>query len=111
MQESLQHIKKNNISKHILWLLIGISGLCGLGWVINTIDPAQTGALVLFFCILFVTVYGFIFFLTRKKERALLWTIGIVLFFLLRFFGLREWLYPVLLIACLISLEILFQKR
>jgi hypothetical protein len=92
-------------------LLLGICGLCLLGWFINTFQPENIYFLVLFFVIIGLTTFFSSLFLFKIVRRAILVTLGVVVLLLLRMVGLRDLWYPVLLIPCLISLEILFQKR
>ena len=94
-----------------MWLIVGISGLCLLGWFVNTFQPENILLLVLFFVIIAATVFFSSLFLFKIVRRAVLVTLGVVVWLILRLFGLREFWYPLLLIPCLISLEILFQKR
>lgn len=94
-----------------MWLIFGISGLCLLGWFVNTFQPENFLLLVLFFVIIALTTFFFSLFLFKIVRRAVLLTLGVVVWLLLRLFDLRDLWYPLLLIPCLISLEILFQKR
>jgi hypothetical protein len=97
--------------RNILWLILGMCGLSVLGWFINTIPPENILLLVFFFVIIAATTFFSSLFLFKIVRRAVLVTIGVVVWFGLRLLGLRELWYPLLLIPCLISLEILFQKR
>ncbi|MCX6791783.1 MAG: hypothetical protein NT149_01980 [Candidatus Gottesmanbacteria bacterium] len=97
--------------RNILWLILGICGLSVLGWLVNTFPPENIPLLILFFVIIAGTVFFSSLFLFKIVRRAVLMTIGVVVWFTLRLLGLRELWYPLLLIPCLISLEILFQKR
>jgi hypothetical protein len=97
--------------RNILWLIFGICGLSLLGWFVNTFQPENIQLLILFFIIIGITVFFTSLFLFKIVRRAILVTLGIVVWLALRLFGLRELWYPLLLIPCLISLEILFNKR
>ena len=94
-----------------MWLILGICGLSVLGWFVNTYQPENILLLVLFFAIIAATVFFYSLFLLKIVRRAVLVTLFVVVWLLLHLFGLREPWYPLLLIPCLISLEILFQKR
>ncbi len=98
-------------TRHIWHLIAGISGLSLLGWFVNTFPPENILLLVLFFVIIAITVFFSSLFMLKIVRRAVLVTLGVVIWLTLRLFGLRELWYPLLLIPCLISLEILFQKR
>lgn len=97
--------------RDIRWLLVGISGLSALGWLINSQNPENPVALILFFLILFVTFFSLTQILTNIVRRSLLVGGGVVGFMLLRLIGLREPWYALLLVAALVSLELSFQKR
>ena len=97
--------------RNVLWLILGICGLSVLGWFVNTFQPENILLLILFFIIIAAVTFFSSLFLFKIVRRAVLVTIGVVIWLLLRLLGLRDWYYPVLLIPCLISLEILFQKR
>lgn len=93
------------------WLIAALSGLSALGWLINTQEPDRPIIYFLFFSIIFCTTYSIAFFLTNIVRRSLIIASGVFGFFLLRFSGLREPIYIVLLASCLISLELYLQKR
>jgi hypothetical protein len=96
---------------NIPWLLAAISALSGLAWLMNTQNPQNSLYVGLFFFLLFATSYSVTFFLTNIVRRSILMGSGVFGFFLLRFFGLREPLYIILLASLLISLELYLQKR
>lgn len=93
------------------YLILGISGLSVLSWFIHTFRPENIYLLILFFLIIAATTLFSSLFLLKIVRRAVLVTLGVVVWLMLRLFGLRELWYPLLLIPCLISLEILFGKR
>jgi len=98
--------------RHNIWhLIVGISGLSVLGWFINSMTPDSIPTIALFMFILSVTVFFSSLFLLKIVRRAALVTLGVLVWLILRLLGLREFWYPLLLIPCLISLEMLFQKR
>lgn len=95
-----------------MWSLIaGISGLSLLGWFINTFTPDTVFKIAFFFFIIGATTFFCSLFIFKILRRAVLITLGVVVWLLLRMLGLRDWYYPVLLIPILISLEVLFQNR
>lgn len=91
--------------------MIGVCGLSGLGWLINTQDPDYLVPLGTFFLILFITAYSFGYFLTNIVRRSVLIGGGVFVFFLLRYLGLREPIYLILMIICLLSLELSFSNK
>lgn len=101
----------NKSNRNIWWLIVGISGLSVLGWFINTFTPDSMQMVALFFLIITVTAFFSSLFVFKIMRRAILVTLGILIWLLLRLMGLRDWYYPILLIPILISLEILLEKR
>jgi hypothetical protein len=97
--------------RDIKWLLLGITGICSLGWLTNTQDPNYLFSLITFFLILSITVYSITLFTTNIVRHGLLVGSGVLVLFILRLLGLRDWYYIMLLAVCLISLELYFQKR
>lgn len=95
-----------------VWLLVaGISELSALGWFINTYAPNSWVLISVLFLFLFAISYCFILFFLNNVRRAGLASLGIVLFFLLRFLNLREPFYLILLLASIISLELYLRKQ
>jgi len=97
--------------RNIWWLIVAVSGISSLAWFTNTYDPETPYGLVIFFGLLFITGMTFGLFVTSHMRRSLLFSIGIIVLFLLRLLNLREFFYPVLLLASLISLEVYLNKR
>lgn len=98
-------------SRNIWHVIIGVSGLSVLGWFVNTFAPDSVNRIAFFFFIVAITAFFSSLFVLKIVRRAVLVTLGIIIWLLLRLLGLRDWYYPILLIPVLISLEILFQKR
>jgi len=98
-------------TRNIWWLILGISGLSVLGWFINTFSPDSVQMITLFFVIIAATAFFSSLFVFKIVRRAVLVTMGVVVWLVLRLVGLRDWYYPILLIPILISLEILLEKR
>jgi hypothetical protein len=93
------------------WLVVGICGLCGIGWLINTLDPDYLLSLVLFFPLLLITLVSVMYFITNIVRRSLLIGGGVFVFFFLRFLGLRDWFYVVPLVVFLVFIELSYQNR
>ncbi len=93
------------------WLFIGIIGVSALGWFINSFSPDTIIIRGIFFAIIFATITSLSLYTLNNVRRSLLIGLGIPAFFLLRYLGLREPIYLILLIASLASLELFFQKR
>jgi len=93
------------------WLFIGVIGVSVLGWFTNTFSPKELFFRAIFFLIIFITTTSLFFYVLNNVRRALLVGIGVVSFLILRYVGLREVFYAILLLASLVSLEVFFQKR
>lgn len=111
MRQFLSHTHLQQTQHNVIWIIVGICSLSGLGWLINTLDPNYLQSLILFFTILFVTVFSITMFITNIVRRSVLLGSGVFVFFLLRFLGLREPVYIILLALSLVSLELYLQKR
>ena len=96
---------------NLWWLIAGISGLSGLGWFVNTFAPDQQLHRIAFFSIFLVSSFSLMQYILANMRQALLLSLGLTIFLLLRYLGLREMLYPLLLVACLISLELGLRRR
>ena len=99
------------VDHNYVWLVAGICGLSGIGWLVNTQDADQLHSQLLFFVTMATTACCISMFLLNNVRHSLFICVGVLGFFLLRYFGLRELLYPVLLLLCLFSLELSTQKR
>ena len=89
--------------------MLGLIGVSGTAWLINTYAPGQPVHLVVFFVAVFVSC--FFLFLLNNVRRSTLVSLGVVLYLILRYLNLRQSYYIVLLIASLASLEIALRKR
>lgn len=97
--------------RDITWLIVGISTICALGFLINTQNPDYVIPLVIFFLLLFIAAFSLTFYITNIVRRSILVGGGVFVFFLLRFLGLRDWYYVLLLGICLIFVELSSQNR
>lgn len=93
------------------FFLAGIIGLAATTWFINRFEPTGIRSLILFFLLLFLTSSGLLTYLFNNVRRGALGGIGVVVALLLRLWGLHDPIYLILLIACLISVELLFSKK
>jgi len=91
--------------------LLGLIGVSGTAWLINTYAPGQPVHLVVFFVAVFVSCFFLFLFLLNNVRRSTLVSLGVVLYLILRYLNLRQSYYIVLLIASLASLEIALRKR
>lgn len=96
--------------RNITWLLAGICIVSLLAWITNTYPPAPWSILILFI-LLFAATSSLVLFLLNNVRRAMLIGAGISGIFFLRLIELREPLYIILLVACLVSLELYLKKQ
>ncbi len=95
-----------------IWLLIvGISGISGLAWFANTYTPDSWQMIVILFTFIATIITSTLLYFLNNVRHILLITGGLLILLFLRLLGLREIIYPLLLIASLISLELLLRKR
>lgn len=93
------------------WLIAGFAGLSGIGFLIHTFPPTTIAAIVAFFILLATTLYFLLRFIVANNRWALLASVGVSVFLVLRMLNLREPLYLILLAAALVSLELVFHTR
>ena len=93
---------------HLFW---GFAGLFILAAYVNIFPPEQIAYVISFFVLLFVTltVFGVYFF--RQFRRSVIFAGGIILYLLLRYFGLRHGLYAVLLAASVVAIDYLWKNK
>jgi len=111
MSIHFRHSDHNADNKNPSWLIIGFIGISILGWLEKSFDPDSFIIMMMFFIILFLTSVSFTYFATNIVRRSIIIGSGVFGFFLLRYLQLREPFYVLLLVACLISLELYYQKR
>ncbi len=98
--------------EHNVWhLILGVWGLSALGWFINSYPPTKAQYLIIFFLMVFFSSLFLFLYIFQNARRALLLSIGFAVFLILRLLDLRQPLYPILLLASLISLEVSLRKR
>lgn len=77
----------------------------------NAFPPDSLSRILEFFLIILATSFVLSVFLLNNVRRALLISFGLIILLTLRALGLRDPLYPILLLASLVSLELLLNKR
>ncbi|MBU1473102.1 hypothetical protein KKB64_04965 [Patescibacteria group bacterium] len=92
------------------WLMLGIINLTGFVSFVNFIAPGKTIYLVIFFVLIFLSTVFLSFYVLNNVRRGLLIACGVVVFLFLRLWGLYEPMYLGLLIASLLSLELVFRN-
>ena len=82
-----------------IWLLIvGISGISGLAWFANTYTPDSWQMIVILFTFI-ATIIRAPSSTSNNVRHILLITGGLLILLFLRLLGLREIIYPLLLLA------------
>ncbi len=97
--------------RSVWWLIIGISGISALAWYANTHTPDSWQMIALFFVLATIIVLSLLLYFLNNVRHVFLITGGMLILLLLRLLGLREIIYPLLLIASLLSLELMLRKR
>ncbi len=82
-----------------------------MAWFVNTYPPDSILRIASFFLLFFLTTLLISIFFLKNVRQGLFVSLGLTVFFLLRMLNLREPLYPLLLLAALISLEVLFRTK
>lgn len=97
--------------RSVWWPIITISGISGLAWFANTYTPSSWQMIAIFFVLISVITTTILLYLLNNVRHVLLITGGALILLFLRLLGLREIIYLLLLVACLVSLEVLCRKR
>jgi len=90
------------------WLALGLISLAGLVIFSNLFPPEKTEYLIIFFLTVLLSGFFLSFCLLNNVRRAILISLGVVIWLILRYSQLRQPFYIVLLVTCLLSLELLF---
>ena len=97
--------------RSVWWLIIGISGISALAWFANAYTPDSWQLILIFFTLITTVTMCLLLYFLNNVRHVLLITGGLLILLVLRLLGLREIIYPLLLIASLLSLELMFRKR
>ncbi len=115
---SLYHPHKTSYNDAMLrshrspwYLIIGIFGISTLAWFSNTYAPDSWQTIMVFFLLLVTIIACALLAVIKNIRHVILMTGGILTILALRSLGLREIIYPLLLVATLISLELVLRKR
>jgi hypothetical protein len=87
------------------WFLSTLIFTCGLGAYVNLLLPQTTLSVVGLLCFIAGIVFCSCMFFTNSIKRAVLYTTGGSIFLVLRFLGLREWYFPLLLSITVLSTD------
>lgn len=97
--------------RNIWWLVVAICGICVLAWFVNTYPPHSWQLFIVFFSLIFLTSLFLLLYLLNNVRRSLLLSTGLIVYLILQLLNLRELYYPILLLATLLSLELMLRKR
>ncbi len=102
----MERLKKE---RNPLILFLGLTGLIVMSAYVNIFPPDSLTHILIFLVILAVSLGLLCSYVFRKTRHTVLITLGVMLYLVLRYFGLRHPLYAVLLFASIIALEYLWK--
>jgi len=88
------------------YLYLGLGLFVGLILLIYFLPPVNFINLILFYALVFGEVFYLVYFVSNNKRTAFLISAGITLLLVLRQLGLRHFIYPFLILALILSLEV-----
>ncbi len=88
------------------YLYLGLGFLLSIILLVIFLSPDKWINLFLFYILLSLTIFYLGRFIFNQRKRAITVTSGIILLFLLRHLGLKSLLYPFLIFALILSLEV-----
>lgn len=92
-------------------IVIVVTAVSTLAWFVNSYTPDSWQRIGIFFILITIILSSLLIPLLNNVRRVLLVTGGVLILLLLRLLGLREIIYPLLLAATLLSLELMLRKR
>jgi hypothetical protein len=104
-------INFRRVEHHIYWLFIAVVLISGLGWFTNTFNPDRLYLMVIFFLLIFVILFSLVMYILNNVRRGILCGLGIVIFLILRYLGLRDFYFPTFLFILLILLDLYLSKK
>lgn len=104
--ERLVHAQRNPVL-----LILGVSGFVALSAFINIFPPEGLWQIALFVGIFSVSFGLMLQYIFRRTQQSIIAGFTISIFLILRLFGLRNPLYLILLLACVLALELTMRKR
>ncbi|OGM16680.1 hypothetical protein A2V55_01035 [Candidatus Woesebacteria bacterium RBG_19FT_COMBO_37_29] len=87
----------------IFWLLTSL--------IIYLFDPSLTGAVPLFFASFFISIFLTLSLIFANSRRGILFSSGIFMFLILRYFGVGNILNLILILAIITAFEIYLSKN
>lgn len=92
-------------------LILGILGFITLAFFADKFSPDSIPTVSVFLLIFLLSGFFLSQYLLNNVRRALFISLGFTIWLSLRAAGLREPIYPILLTACLVSLELLARNK
>jgi len=92
-----------------LLLFFGVTGIIALMAFINIVPPDSVAAMLVFALLLATTITLLGLYTVKNVRHVLLFTLGVLIYLALQFFGLRHVLYAILLVASIVALEYLWK--
>ncbi|MBI5621025.1 hypothetical protein HY949_04545 [Candidatus Gottesmanbacteria bacterium] len=98
-------------NRSIYWITTSICGISVLAWFANSYTPDSWQMIVIFFVLIMAILMSLLLYFVNNVRHVLLITGGLLILLVLRYLGLREIIYPLLLAASLLSIELMLRKR
>lgn len=108
----MERIKTRQKKRHGLLLLFLVLNWLLVGWVVWKVDPENIKNFIIpgIYLPMLVLAFGAVFFLLSilflSAKRALVWSLGVTIFLLLRFLGYGSIFNGVLIIGMILSFEV-----
>lgn len=97
--------------RRIFWLFAGFLSVSFLGFITRTYLPESAWMVLLFLAVVALAVFSFTYYMTVSARVSILAASGIAVWLFLRYSGLREPIFPLLLLASLVSIDLYFRKK
>lgn len=92
-------------------IVIVVTAVSTLAWFVNSYAPDSWQRIAIFFSLMTVIIASFLLSILNNVRHVTLITLGVMIILVLRILGLREIIYPLLLVATLLSIELMLRKR
>lgn len=97
--------------RSIWWLIAGVTTISSLAWFANTYTPDSWQMIAIFLALITIIATSFLLYFLNNVRHIFLIIGGFLILLILRLLGLREIIYPLLLLASLVSIELMLKKR
>lgn len=104
-------MERHKRERNSVFLFLGASGVIVLSAYVNAFPPDSPIILAGFFLLLATSIGLIGAYIFRRTRHAILLAIGVSLYLFLRYLGLRQPFYLVLLIASIIAIEYLWKEN